>query len=414
MRFSRRSPKNIPIPTLPSILTFFPVDDKQPLGKAPTNERVESGIGYGLEVVPIERCNTSCGKTVSPDHEQKEVLYTSLTHVNTQTKPLPPLPKAAWKVSAKGKWYRLSVKRRIFVLLCVQFGLLLIICLSLLSIKPRLTKRDPSEASDGSVTSPGLPLGPTIPDGPFVVKLNTPRQQSSACLADSDDADAWTCTSDAVLQIAASSSESPLNQPTLSIRSTNSTDPNRYGEQALSIIALQFDETYATAHSGEEPIYRFEALYDRTVLLTAAQLSFLGPSEQNAGRAIRATTSPDDKPWLCHFNNTIMEIFVYVSQHAAAPDNSTYSAKDNSTNATPQTPFPYVVQMSEIYGPNGTRAYCEQQSVSDRGDLRKSDAPKYFLSTADTSKIYDSHADSDQKAQANMAESACQCQWIVQ
>jgi hypothetical protein len=258
-----------------------------------------------------------------------------------------------------------------------------------------------------------LPTSPSIPVGSSTLNLNTPRQQSSACLSDNDDTDAWTCTSETVLHVVVSSPESHLNQPNLSLQSTNSTDTSSYGEQFPLNITPEFDPVYATDHSDEGRIYRFKALYDRIVLLADAQLSFLGQSQHEAGRGTRGKLSPDDAPWLCYFNNTIMEVFVYMSQRVATASNATNGA--NHTTETPSPPpFPFVVQISEQWVQNGTRAYCEQQNVSEQGALRKSDTPRYFLSTAPTSSVYGSPIDKSTKQQAGIAEGACQCQWIVQ
>lgn len=121
MRFPYRPQKPPSTPALPSILTLFPADHDHQISRASSREQANShqGAAHGLEVVPIERCNTSCGKTVSPDTEEKEVLHAAIESRNRRSKPLPPLPKAAWKALAKAKWYRLPVKRRMGVLLCV-------------------------------------------------------------------------------------------------------------------------------------------------------------------------------------------------------------------------------------------------------------------------------------------------------
>lgn len=119
MRYSWRTPKNTAIPTLPSILTFFPAGEDQRSSQQIARESADDRIGEGLEIVPIERSNTSCGKTVSPDTEEKEVLSTKLALRENSVKPLPPLPKTAWLLLAKAKWYKQPVRRRVLFLLGV-------------------------------------------------------------------------------------------------------------------------------------------------------------------------------------------------------------------------------------------------------------------------------------------------------
>lgn len=184
-----------------------------------------------------------------------------------------------------------------------------------------------------------------------------------------------------------------------------------YGDQLPPEITADFDTIYATEHSDGGPVYRFQALYDRIVLLADTQLSFLGQSTQNS--ETKGKINPNDSPWLCYFNNTLMEVFIYMSQRAATATNSTPSANDTTKTGT-SPPFPFVVQIYEQWVYNETRAFCEQQNVSDHGALRKSDAPRYFLSTTDPSSVYDPSVGRHTKQQAGIAESACQCQWIVQ
>ncbi|KAF9736855.1 hypothetical protein PMIN06_004394 [Paraphaeosphaeria minitans] len=413
MRFPGRSPKKPSAPAVPSILTLFRVNQDTASGKALVTQRPDSCIGYDLEVVPIERCNTSCGKTVSPDTPEKEVLYATLTDWNSYSKPLPPLPNAAWKALVKRRWYRLSGKQRIVVLLCVQLGLLLTICLSLLSVKPRLAKREPSEQSSAVATSPTSPSNPSLPLGTFSLSLNTPRQQSSACLADSDDADAWPCISQANLHVAVSSSELSLSQLELSIRKTSGDDPSSYGQQFPPTITTKFDSIDPPDDPHKEVIWHFQASYDRTTLLANDALSFLGRPQHEVERDTRVKVTPDDNPWLCYFNNTHMDVFVYASQRAATTTSTTHGS--NKTTETSSSPaFPFVVQIFEQWAQNDTKAYCEQQNVSDHGALRKSDAPRYFLSTTDTTSGYASGVGKNTEQQAGVAENACHCQWIVQ
>jgi hypothetical protein len=215
-----------------------------------------------------------------------------------------------------------------------------------------------------------------------------------------------------VLHVAVSSPESSLNRPNLSIRPTNSTDTSSYGEQFPFNIKPEFDLAYAADHSDEGPVYHFQASYDRIVLLADDQLSFLGQPQHEAGSERRGKITPGDRTWTCYFNSTVMEVFVYMSQRIATTPNSTNGA-NNTTKASFPLPFPFVVQIIEKWVQNGTRAYCEQQNVSEQGAFRKSDAPRYFLSTTTTSSIYGPPVGKNTK-QSGMAEGACQCQWIVQ
>lgn len=257
------------------------------------------------------------------------------------------------------------------------------------------------------------PLGPTFPIGSFTLKLATPLQQSTACLTDSDDADAWACTSEAVLSIGISPPTGPSKQQTLSIRSANQTEQSGYGEQTIAVTTAES----ISAHAQEQPeenLHHFRAFYNRTVLLAEAQLSFSRPAQQGPEGQTKSTVSPEENPWLCYFNNSIIDIVIYTSQHATTVTNGTQGSDYNTTRSHTGANFPFVVQISEKWNPNGMRAYCEQQKVSEHNRMRTNDAPKYFLNTSDAGKAYDSAIESSTKPQAGLVESTCQCQWKVQ
>lgn len=108
----------------------------------------------------------------------------------------------------------------------------------------------------------------------------------------------------------------------------------------------------------------------------------------------------------------MMEVYIYASQRAGtafSQSNSTHAA-----NTTTPPAFPFVVQISERWVQNGTRAYCEQQVVEEGGTLRKSDAPRYFLSTADVPVFRTSEGEKDGGARAGGDAGGCWCEWIVQ
>ncbi|KAF1968162.1 hypothetical protein BU23DRAFT_267872 [Bimuria novae-zelandiae CBS 107.79] len=410
MRFARRSPSNIPNPGLPSILTLFPTDDQRSW-QAFVSDSADRQIEEGLEIVPIERSNTSCGKTVSPDTDEKEVLSATLTLEETHSKPLPPLPKAAWLLFAREKWCQLPVKQRMVILLGVQLGLLLTICLSLLSIRTHSMEReDSSEISAESTMDSSK--GTAIPVGSFALNLDFPRQQSSACLADNRESASWLCPSQAVILVQIESQEIVPKKRLLSLQSMHGQDMKVYGERPFMVSELVLDQIRDSERSDHAEVYAFRALYDRTVLVEESALSFVGSSKQSGPSKATARFPPNERPWLCYFNNTSVEGVFDTYQFATTIGNSTNEANFNAT-AVPSSSFPFRTQITEQWLANGTRAYCEQQTLTG-GRLRATGAPKYFLNTTDISTVFDTSVHKQTERQTYIPENACSCQWIAQ
>lgn len=132
MRFPRRSVKSISSFSgrqLPSLITFFPANQLQNVSEQDQTQNSPTRIEDGIELVPIERQDTSCGKILTPGQEEKEVTSGGKAGIELWTKPLPNLPTT--------KWSRMPVKRRIITILCIQFCMLLTIALSLMSVKKK-------------------------------------------------------------------------------------------------------------------------------------------------------------------------------------------------------------------------------------------------------------------------------------
>ena len=113
---------------LPSILTFFPRSTSA-LSQRSDQPR---GIEDGIEVVPVEREDDSA-KMLSPcqDESEKEVVFISKLdrELEHNAKPLPMLPGS--------KWSRLRTKYRVIAIVIIQILMILIVGLSLMSIKKK-------------------------------------------------------------------------------------------------------------------------------------------------------------------------------------------------------------------------------------------------------------------------------------
>lgn len=137
MQFPRRTLRSIP--TLPSIYTSFPSHAELDSRTASTNETTAStvttdDIESGLELVPIERSNTTCGKILSPITDEKEVVIEANV-LYPRAKPLPSLPRHRWRESPKHSWNQLRLRYRVLAVICAQVCLALTIMGGMLSVK---------------------------------------------------------------------------------------------------------------------------------------------------------------------------------------------------------------------------------------------------------------------------------------
>ena len=121
--------KSISSQSLPSILTLFPTNYGRITAAQTPPEDSARRIEDGIELVPIERQNSSTAKILSPGREEKEVVPGPKLDIEISAKPLPSLPGS--------KWSRMSIRNRIIALLCIQFCMISTIGLSLRSVKGR-------------------------------------------------------------------------------------------------------------------------------------------------------------------------------------------------------------------------------------------------------------------------------------
>ena len=135
MQFPRRSPRSTLHQSLPSIQTLF----RSSLNDSVTVHSPLLGplgrVVDGIEVVPLERQNSSTTKICTPGVEEKEVVVGWKEHhkLELAEKPLPSLPGS--------RWSRLSIKNRVIAILCLQFLMLLTIGLSFMAAKKKKFER---------------------------------------------------------------------------------------------------------------------------------------------------------------------------------------------------------------------------------------------------------------------------------
>ncbi|CAI6340850.1 unnamed protein product [Periconia digitata] len=438
MQFPRRTLQSIP--TLPSIYTSFPVRSEPNNRTLSANDTTASTatVETGIELVPIERSNTTYDKILSPVTDEKEVVVkTRFSHI--RAKPLPHLPRDRWLKSPTHTWNRLSVKYRILALLFVQVCLGLTIMGGLLSVKSGGRHQvdlglEPETPSD----VPSIP----IRMGEYEISIGNARQQSSSCLARANESAAWACSSEEVMHISITSDPDSQHPGQKAITITHS-DPQRaikYGQLPLEILTIPLTPSLDPESPQNGDAYHFKTRYNRTVLLSNTNV--IPPPSSNAPPSPQDTeynSATDENPWLCFFNETTVEGFIYVSQRPASLTNSTSAWNSSSIITTtsnkeepnggdglaaPPSPFPYTFKLTELRYPNNSPPYCERRSISEDGTLTTPrGARNLLLMPSDAMSVLDNRRSSSRirrgsgrlvERQSMAADRSCRCQWMIQ
>lgn len=193
----------------------------------------------------------------------------------------------------------------------------------------------PAESPGGWDTQPLSTLPPELPplqEGTFAMPLMNNRI-SNTCFSDSTLAQAWNCNlvfSELSMEI-----KKIPNQPNtadytfgFSFNETYSLKNHvySYGVQPPDLSDVTLNLVNDVHELTRGPAWNFEVPYNKTVVLPEQLLtpspSSLMTSKQNERRMLfggdfkrKGIAQPGDKPWICHWDNTILEAFIYAGQN---------------------------------------------------------------------------------------------------
>ena len=267
----------------------------------------------------------------------------------------------------------------------------------------------PGQTPDDATPLPTPTNMPTIPTGSFAVTLNDPTVITSACLTEPVQNNSWDCSNGATLNIVINltpQSSSPyvsLTYPPL---------PNgqiRYGAQPPQLSGptnLVLSKDKSAFNNG--PAYAFEQFFNKTVIVRAEDfpgaiplskrdrgwsmkrwfqdsavwegLSMLSKrQEQESDWNQTEYASPTDRPWLCFWNQTILDGFIYVTENvnaaaSAAPSAGALAPASSSPRKRQVplnlAPYPKAIKIEERRnGHNTILPYCQQMQVLQNGQL---------------------------------------------
>jgi hypothetical protein len=181
----------------------------------------------------------------------------------------------------------------------------------------------------------------------------------------------------------------------------------KYGPQPPTMpgplgVALMMD----VEQIGRGPAFFFQSAYTKQVYIQEQTLNSSMPERSVVDAIARSLhrrddrMKPGDNPWVCNWNNTLLEGFIYVQENASNLTNSSSSTAASSTTTSSTTgsmlptptqparlmerdhhggggrhhfsedqatvPYPFPLKFEERRTPaNPIRPYCQQMTVND-------------------------------------------------
>lgn len=192
---------------------------------------------------------------------------------------------------------------------------------------------------------------PTVspPSGTYALSLSEPTNVQSGCLTNGGLSQAWDCDLVGSPALAISVGVPAAPRPTEgAFFFYASSDPGfQYGAQ-YKFMDTDFSTYQAVQESGEEdkgPAFYFGQTYDKIVLLPESAFpvpsgaprkrDFQMPPGWNRNRQV---VNHGDKPWMCVWNDTLIEGWIYVEQNITSSFPITTSSSLTATPTGNSTP----------------------------------------------------------------------------
>jgi hypothetical protein len=249
--------------------------------------------------------------------------------------------------------------------------------------------------------------------GIFALPVQLPQQQSSACLARTNESVAWQCTPGTIQLNLLPAPVGDANATMVTIGSFSSSGSRLYGDQVPDIPLVRM-QAVGDAATEDGIAYHFRTTYNRVVLLREDDF-ILRKERQAQSPGRQSVFLPGDSLWQCTFNETLIEGYIYVSK----PIGTDMTNMVNVTTTIRLPTVPYVVRLIEKRMPNGKAPYCEKMMVESDGSLASS-SERIMLDPSDpeaeaaasTSKV--TERERAQGRQQEEASNYCRCQWLVE
>jgi hypothetical protein len=269
---------------------------------------------------------------------------------------------------------------------------------------------------------------PTVspPSGTYALSLSEPTNVQSGCLTNVGLNQAWDCDLVGSPALAISVGVPAAPRPTEgAFFFYASSDPGfQYGAQ-YKFMDTEFSTYQAVQEAGEEdkgPAFYFGQTYDKIVLLpesafpvptgTPQKRDFQMPPGWNRNRQV---VNHGDKPWMCVWNDTLIEGWIYVEQNITSSFPMTTSSSPLSTPTTNSTPtensattYTYASSSDISTGPRAqvTAARATSASASSSQTVSTTTVTKESTQTpwngrGPPNKSFDDDGDDDDSSQTN-------------
>ncbi|KAI9762702.1 MAG: hypothetical protein M1840_001169 [Geoglossum simile] len=255
------------------------------------------------------------------------------------------------------------------------------------------------------------PYIPPLPTGTWVVSVNT-VDSSNDCLRNPSELNAWSCIPTSNFQDLQIEITSNVSDGFGSIRviSTGDSPRPKYGAQAPVFDTPEDIQMAIDIYDPDRgPAYFFHLMYDKVVILRETELaSSQSPSKRGIGEdyerrdqdddltsiggsdpplglpsqgnnwGMSRKTKPGDMVWVCVWNKTLLEGFIYITQSSgnsspASPTNSAATSASTSPTSSPNSipmPYPYVLKIEERRVPASQtqpEPYCQKMKIKADG-----------------------------------------------
>lgn len=256
-------------------------------------------------------------------------------------------PLKKWQLAARRKvcgvvpCWALCLTLSILIMLAVVLGAILGTFFG--KHKPPPSAPRPSITFDASPYA-SVPSGlPTLSEGDFALPLMVTRNPNT-CFNDTRQAQAWTCSmvfAQLEISISKLQGDVPANREySLSFKSNKSMTLDSfvysYGTQPPNIKDIQLVLVQDIYEPSRGPAWAFEVEYNKTVIIPEVLFSATNTTSASSAVSTDSSNQPrgfvefgdpgfkrkgianvGEKPWICRWDGTILETFIYVSQDSS-------------------------------------------------------------------------------------------------
>ncbi|KAL7788204.1 hypothetical protein V8C37DRAFT_404545 [Trichoderma ceciliae] len=238
---------------------------------------------------------------------------------------------------------------------------------------------------------PGVPpYLPSLPVGNFELPPLIASQAPQTCLNDSNQDAAWSCNMPFnyyEMNVGLSNEEKDTECYNLTLKAVNPSDAQfLWGTQPPNVFHEAMILVNDTFEPRRGPAWWLKVTYDKTVVVAEGGLSTKTKRWGHLGNPVVdydviRTKTPSigaqngDKPWICTWPETTLEVFIYPIQNASTSPNPTSKSATSTTTSVPNPyptdglqSYPKTVKFLERRVTDGTpKAYCRQVQIIDNG-----------------------------------------------